>query len=98
MTSGEGGLLDARPPPSVCPPPPQDAPGAEEAADSGRELTVDGVGAMERGARPESVFPLPPNEGGYSRGCMKNISQATDYREDEANTYRFRGRRGSGWR
>lgn len=85
MTSGECALLEGRPPPSVCPPPPHEAPGAEEAADSGRELTVEGVGAIERGARPDSVFPLPPNDGGW---CCENtkwfgsVSQARMRRKE----------------
>lgn len=57
-----------RPPPRVWPPPPHvEGPGADEAADAGLELTVDGVGAIERGARPESVLPDPANEGGFYR-------------------------------
>jgi len=63
MTSGEGGR---RAPRSVCPPPPHgELPAADEAAEAGRELMVDGVGANECGARPESVFPAPENEGGF---------------------------------
>jgi hypothetical protein len=66
IISGEGGCRAPRPPPSACPPPPHgELPGADEAAEAGRELMVDGVGAIERGARPESVCPAPENEGGF---------------------------------
>ena len=67
MISGEGCGRTPRLPPSVCPPPPHELPGADEAAEAGRELIVDGVGAIERGGRPESVFPFPApkNEGGF---------------------------------
>lgn len=43
-------------------------PGADDAADAGRELTVDGVGATERASLPDKVFPLPANDGGF---CSK---------------------------